>query len=178
MSSIKGIDKVTTNINKAIAQLKTTSLKGLKDASLYVADESIKRTPIEIGDLRNSVYVDLDDKRIASGQEEVRQQRSGQGDIAGISTESWNGAKLATIGFASKYAAKQHEDLSLSHDRTDGYRVPEINQRTGKPNKHAGKTVNKIPGGQAKYLESVLVDNQDRILQHIAEAIDLGGSND
>lgn len=176
--SLKGIDEITKKINKAAAQLKISSSKGLKNAALYIADEAIKRAPIESGDLKNSAYVNLDGKRIASGQEEVRQQRIGQNNTAGISADVGNGHKMAEIGFASKYAAKQHEDLSLRHDRTDGYRVPETNQRTGKPNKHAGKSVNKIPGGQAKFLESVLVENQDRILRHIAVAVDLGGNND
>ena len=168
MSGIKGIDKVTQKINNAIARLKKTSTKGLKSASLYVAAEAVKRTPIESGDLRNSVYVDLDSRRVASGQD----------GIVGINTDVGDNATLAAIGFASKYAAKQHEDLSLSHDRTDGYRIPEINQRTGKPNKYAGRTVNMIPGGQAKFLESVLIDDQEKILQKIAAAIDLGGNND
>lgn len=176
--SLKGINEITKKINSAVAQLKISSSRGLKDAALYIADEAVKRTPIESGDLRNSVYVDLDGKRIASGQEEVRQQRNGQTNVADISANVGGNAKLAEIGFASKYAAKQHEDLSLRHDRTDGYTVPEINERTGKPNKHAGKTVNKIPGGQAKFLESVLVENQDRILRHIADAANLGGNND
>lgn len=178
MSSIKGINEITKKINQAVAQLKKSSSKGLKDAAVHIANEAIKRTPIESGDLRNSVYVDLDGKRIASGQEEVRQQLSGQTNVAGISADVGESHKMAEIGFSSKYAAKQHEDLSLRHDRTDGYTVPEINVRTGKPNKHAGKTVNKIPGGQAKFLESVLVEDQDRILRHIADAVDLGGSDD
>ena len=176
--SLKGINEITKKLNKAVAQLKISSSKGLKAAALYIADEAVKRTPIESSDLRNSVYVDLDGIRIASGEEEVRQQRSGQNNVAGISAGIGSSFKMAEVGFASKYAAKQHEDLSLRHDRTDGYTIPEINERTGKPNKHAGKSVNKIPGGQAKFLESVLVENQDRILRHIADAANLGGNDD
>ena len=176
--SLKGINEITKKLNKAVAQLKISSSKGLKDAALYIADEAIKRTPIESNDLRNSIYVNLDGKRIASGQEEVRQQRSGQHNVAGVNADVGDSHKMAEIGFASKYAAKQHEDLSLRHDRTDGYRIPEINKRTGKPNKHAGKTVNYIPGGQAKFLESVLVEYQDKILRRIANVANLGGNDD
>lgn len=166
--SLKGIDEITKKINKAVAQLKISSSKGLKAAAIHIASEAEKRAPIESSDLKNSVYINLDGKRVASGRE----------GVAGISADVGGNAKIAEIGFASKYAAKQHEDLSLRHDRTDGYRVPEINMRTGKPNKHAGKTVNYIPGGQAKFLESVLVENQDRILHLIADAVNLGGNND
>ena len=166
--SLKGIDEITKKINNAVAHLKKSSSKGLKDAAVHVASKASARAPIESSDLRNSVYIDLDGKRVASGQ----------AGVAGISTGAGSNAKMAEIGFASKYAAKQHEDLSLRHDRTDGYRVPEINMRTGKPNKHAGKTVNYIPGGQAKFLESVLVEDQDKILRFIADATDLGGNDD
>lgn len=168
MSSIKGIDEITKKINKAVAQLKRTSSQGLKDAAIHVASKASIRAPIESSDLQNSVYINLDGKRVASGQD----------GVAGISADVGGNAKIAEIGFASKYAVKQHEDLSLRHDRTDGYRVPEINMRTGKPNKHAGKTVNYIPGGQAKFLESVLVEDQNKILHLIADAVDLGGSDD
>lgn len=168
MSSIKGIDEITRKINQAVAHMKKSSSKGLKDAAIHIASKAEKRAPIESSDLKNSVYINLDGKRVASGQD----------GIAGISADVGSNAKLAEIGFASKYAAKQHEDLSLRHDRTDGYRVPEINMRTGKPNKHAGKTVNYIPGGQAKFLESVLVEDQNKILHYIADAANMGGSDD
>ena len=166
--SLKGINEITKKLNKAVAHLKRTSSQGLKNAARYIADEAVKRAPIESSDLKNSVYVNLDGKRVASGQ----------AGIAGISANVSGNPKIAEIGFASQYAVKQHEDLSLRHDRTDGYRVPEINMRTGKPNKHAGKTVNYIPGGQAKFLESVLVEDQDKILRCIADAANLGGKDD
>lgn len=172
MSKIKGIAEITRNINKAVANMKRTSSRGLASAAVFVANKAVQRAPIESGDLKNSVYIDLDGKRIARGEEDVRNAQSIIGTDIGINE------KMAAVGFASKYAAKQHEDLSLRHDRTDGYRVPEFNLRTGKPNKTAGKSVNLIPGGQAKFLESVLVDEKDRILRCIADEVNLGGGND
>ena len=146
--------------------MKKTSSRGLADAALFVAAEAVKRAPIETGDLKNSAYVDLDSKNI------------GKGETLTLNGTVGSDAKIAEIGFASKYARRQHEDTSLRHDRSDGYRIQEINERTGKPNKHAGQTYNMVPGGQSKYLESVIVDYQDRILQQIADSIDIGGGGE
>ena len=52
----------------------------------------------------------------------------------------------------------KNEDLSLRHDRTDGYK------------RRDGTTVNRVAGGQAKYLESVVVENIDSWKQSIIEA--------
>ena len=163
MAMITGIEKITASINKAISRMKKTSSRGLAEAALFVAAEAVKRAPIESGDLKNSVYVDLDGKNLAKGETLTLNSTIG-GD-----------AKIAEIGFASKYARRQHEDTSLRHDRSDGYRIQEINERTGKPNKHAGQTYNMVPGGQSKYLESVLIDHQDRILKRIADSTDING---
>lgn len=172
MSKVKGIAEITKKINKAIGNMKHTSSRGLASAAVYIANKAVQRAPIEDGDLKNSVYIDLDGKRVAKGEEEVRNAQNRVGTDIGINE------KMGTVGFCSKYAVKQHEDLSLRHDRTDGYRVPEFNQRTGKPNKTAGKSINRIPGGQAKFLESVLVEEQDRILRCIANEVELGDGND
>ena len=174
MMAIKGLNEVTRKINDAVSNLKRKTSKGLFDAAIYIANEAVKRAPIETGDLKDSVYISLDGKRVASGTEQIQGMNS---DIAGDE-------KIAEVGFVGegnlgKYIIKQHEDLSLVHDRDPdiyGYTVPEINKRTGKPNKTAGKTYNMVPGGQAKYLESVLVEEQGRILHLIAG--ETGGGDD
>lgn len=56
-------------------------------------------------------------------------------------------AVKGSVSFNTKYAAAQHEQINYSHPH----------------------------GGQAKYLESVLVDNKDRLLKLIADKITLGG---
>ena len=172
MSNVKGIDEITRKINKAVANMKRTSSRGLASAAVYIANKAVQRAPVESGDLKNSVYIDLDGKRVAKGEEDVKSAQKRVGTDIGINE------KMAAVGFCSKYAVKQHEDLSLRHDRIDGYRVPEFNQRTGKPNKTAGKSINLVPGGQAKFLESVLVEEQDRILRCIADEVELGDGND
>lgn len=159
-SNIKGLDAVTKNLQAAINDLKHKSSKGLAEAALFIAGEAQRRAPVESGDLRGSVRVSFDGDVCAQGTDDGR----GLEIIApldGTETE-------AKISFSGPYAAKQHEDLSLRHDRTDGYRIPDFNKRTGKKNKNAGQSCNMVAGGQAKYLESVLVEEQDRILHLIA----------
>lgn len=56
-------------------------------------------------------------------------------------------ASGGTVSYNTKYAATQHEHIEYDHPR----------------------------GGQAKYLESVLVENTDRILQLIANGVLNGG---
>lgn len=58
-------------------------------------------------------------------------------------------ARSGTVSFNTKYAATQHEHIEYDHPR----------------------------GGQAKYLESVLVENTDRILQLIANGMLSGGDD-
>lgn len=169
MSKVKGIEEITRKLNKAVANMKRTSSRGLASAAVYIANKSVQRAPIESGDLKNSVYIDLDGKRVARGEKEI---------TTAINANIGSNVQIADVGFSIRYAKRQHEDLSLRHDRTDGYRVPEINIRTGKKNKHTGKSVNLVPGGQAKFLESVLVEDKDRILRCIADEVELGDDND
>lgn len=58
-------------------------------------------------------------------------------------------ATRAEIGFSAPYAADQHEQVAYSHPR----------------------------GGESKYLESVLVENSERILQLIASGVEEGMEN-
>lgn len=169
VTRLEGIEAVTEKINSEIAKLKHKSSKGLASAAVFVANEAVKRAPIESGELKNSVYIDLDGKRAANGEKGILNANIGTNE------------RMAAIGFCCRYAVKQHEDLSLNHNRdplTEGYTVPKFNVRTGKENITAGKTYNMQPGGQAKFLESVLVEEQDRILRCIADSASMEDGED
>lgn len=126
-----GLDTVIRNIQAAVDRMQTGSATGLADALLYVATESQQRCPVNIGDLRGSVQVTLDDQPIAQGQ---------QG--GGITTTGATPptATRGEVSYNTPYAAVQHEQINYSHPH----------------------------GGQAKYLESVLVEDGTRILTLIA----------
>ncbi|MDE7280339.1 MAG: hypothetical protein K2N36_01175, partial [Ruminiclostridium sp.] len=71
MSKVKGIAEITKKINKAVANMKRTSSRGLASAAVYIANKAVQRVPIESGDLKNSVYIVLDGMRVARGEKEL-----------------------------------------------------------------------------------------------------------
>jgi hypothetical protein len=152
---LRGLKQVEAKLQLSIQDMKSGSSKGLTDALLHIAGKAQQRAPIETGDLRSSAHVDIDGEVFARGNKDGTAL-----DIVGNIPES---AAIGKVSFNSVYAAYQHEHTELRHDRTDGYRI-----MTGK---NAGQTVNMVAGGQAKYLESVLVEDQDLILKTIGGAI-------
>lgn len=147
-------DKLTTNMKTVTRNVEREVL----DCGIDCLRRSVERAPIESGDLRSSASVKID------GVDEVARGR-GDGSITetGRYTPRDNAGEFAVrVGFDSIYARKQHEDLTLRHDRTDGYRRKD------------GTTVNMVAGGQAKYLESVVVENIDRYSERIQKAVNEG----
>lgn len=122
---LSGLKEVIENLQEAVDKIEHGSAKGLADALLFVGSESQQLAPVDTGDLRGSLLVEMDGKEIHS---------------VGDAPEN---AKMGSVGYTAKYAADQHEHTEYDHPK----------------------------GGQAKYLESVLVGNQDRILHLIAGGI-------
>lgn len=151
---LKGLNEVVEKIQNEVDKLQVKSTQGLADALLFVATESQQRAPVEFGDLRGSVLVEIDDVKIAKGtkseltEDEKRKIRKegNYNDTSGIGLEITSEGVLekatkGTVSYNTKYAAVQHEQINYNHPR----------------------------GGQAKYLESVLIENKDRILNIIAD---------
>ena len=128
---LKGLNNIIENLQEEIDKMTVQSAEGLKDALLYVANESQKRAPVDTGDLRGSVLVEMDNTVIAKGNE------SGGLTITGNAPEN---STKGSVSYNTPYAANQHEHTEYDHPL----------------------------GGQAKYLESVLTGEKDRIVQHIA----------
>lgn len=137
---LQGLNDIIDNIQDAVDNLEHGSTTGLADALLYVAAESQQKAPVDSGDLRGSVLVELEGAKIAGGQ------KGGGISLSGSMPDS---ATSGTVSFNTPYAANQHEHTEYNHPR----------------------------GGQAKYLESTLVQNKSRILHLIAEGVTdrLGG---
>ncbi len=149
---LKGLNDVIENLQEEVDRLQTQSVEGLRAALIYVADESQKRAPVEFGDLRGSVLVEIDGTVIAKGKpsglsdEEEKSRRkegnvqaeSGRGLII-VSDKTPEDGTVGTISYNTPYAANQHEHTEYDHKN-----------------------------GQAKYLESVLTGDKDKILEIIA----------
>lgn len=141
------LDVKVDDATEAVAQ-------AVADCAFDCLDRAVQRAPIESGDLRNSGNVQINGGMYAKGRKE------GGAEIVG--TVSPAPRIVAKIGFYLPYAHRQHEDLNYRHDRTDGYRRAD------------GTTVNMVAGGQAKYLESVIVENLSKWRRYIKEAAKRG----
>ncbi len=131
---LKGLKDAVQNIQDAVDKMEHKSVQGLAKALMFVGAESQNKAPVDTGDLRGSLEIDIDDTMIAKGI-------SG-GGIDEISDVPENG-RVGTISYNTPYAANQHEHTEYDHPL----------------------------GGQAKYLESVMINEKDRIVAIIADSI-------
>lgn len=138
-------------VNEAVAQ-------AVAECALDCLDRSVQRAPVESGDLRSSGYATINGNMYAKGSGD----NSGAAGVSVVGTAPVGPRIDAEVGYTEKHALKQHDDVSLRHDRTDGYVRPD------------GSTVNMIAGGEAKYLESVVVENADKWGEHIKTAAKRG----
>ena len=137
-------------IRNAVKKAPVAATKALMDCVLDLAGESARRAPIESGDLRNNCHATINNATVYENQLATGSPPS---DIAPV----------GEVGYSLPYAKRQHEDLTLRHDRTDGYRI-----LTGK---NAGKTVNMVAGGEAKYLEAPFEERKLKYITHIEEEV-------
>jgi len=85
---IAGTDRVIRNMHRQIAAIRTRTKAGLWEAALKIKADALPLTPIDIGNLRQSAYVEMLDG--PSGP-------------------------VAEIGYTAAYAVYVHERLELAH---------------------------------------------------------------
>lgn len=129
-------EKIERQLELALRRNPQKTVEKVKAIAIDLAGKSAERAPIESGDLRNNCHADLNGTTIYENQ-------SASGNVQ-PSTQA-----MASIGYSLPYALRQHEDLALRHDRTDGYERDD------------GTTVNMIAGGEAKYLENPFNENAE-----------------
>lgn len=142
-SAMRGIEK---QLNFVVDDASEAATKAFTDVALDCLGRSIPRAPIESGDLRSSAFAKFNGVPFARGSK--GEQGGGSSACEQIGTPAPAKSFTVTVGYGSIYALRQHEDLSYRHDRTDGYRRAD------------GTTVNMVAGGQAKYLESVVLERK------------------
>ncbi len=144
MSELKGLSEVLKNLNKAIADIELHTKEGLTEAALVVKYDSVKNTPIDLGNLRNSAFVLVTDSR------EDNSAPSFTGDDAGkMSSDHSKGISEARgivakgkhvynaiVGYTANYALWVHE-MPASYN---------------------------FNSGSNKFLEKALLKNKNRIL--------------
>lgn len=125
--------ELTKQLERAMQRAPNTTTKVVRGCLLDLAGRSAELAPIESGDLRNDCTAELNGVTVFEGQH-----------ATGIRSPSTLQA-FGAVGYSLPYALRQHEELDYRHDRTDGYVI------LSGPN--AGRTVNMVAGGQAKFLE-------------------------
>ena len=127
-----------------------TTTQALKDVALDCLGRSVNRAPNDTGDLRGSGYAEVNGNRVAEGL-------AGGGAItAGEPGEPRDGTIEAKIGFSSKYAMVQHEHMEFNH--------PSLARQK------KGDVIRPGGAGQAKFLESVVRENQQKHIQMLRDA--------
>ncbi len=135
---------IQEKLNRATKGAEGASLKALTDVSVDCLSRAVERAPVEFGDLRGSGYVSINGAKIAAGQQDgnVVVSEKPETDTAAAGYISDMKKNVAEVGFTAPYAFTQHEHVEFNHPL----------------------------GGQAKYLESVVVENESRWAKHLAES--------
>ena len=134
---------LSKQIDEAIKRNPKETVLAVRSCLQDLAGRSARIAPIESGDLRNDCAASLNGTSIFAKQTKMSNHTAGSLQASG------------EVSYGLPYALRQHEDLSLPHDRTDGYRRAD------------GSTVNMIPGGQAKFLEKPFEQNKARYLSRL-----------
>jgi len=155
MAQVKlhGFDKVMRNLNKEIEGIKGRSLKGLIRAAILIRrdmEHTSPRIPIDTGNLRASFYTVTSKGRITRGASprfKGKQAKTLAADHPGEVDEArkligQEGRPAVALGFSAFYAFFVHEMVGAHFQR---------------------------PGSGAKFFESALKRNHDKIVKVIQE---------
>jgi hypothetical protein len=144
--TIKLEDKaLNRQLKRAMKANPKETVRAVKDCTLDLASNSAQRAPVESGDLRSDCVADVNSVKVYEKQSAV------PGAVIPATKA------LGDVGYSLPYALRQHEDLSLRHDRTDGYR------RTD------GTTVNMVAGGDVKFLEGPFDERKSRYIKRMEQ---------
>lgn len=149
---LSGTRQVLHNLNREVQKIKNRSMAGLIEAAIFIRRESEPLTPVDLGNLRASFFIVS-----SSGGGEAGTNPSFTGDntaelasahaaTVAHATSIVSGKKIpiVVLGYGANYAVFVHEDLEMKFKR---------------------------PGAQAKFLESVIKANEDKIVQIIGDRI-------
>ncbi len=158
-----GLEKVTANLALEVEKVKTVTVASLLEAGLLIKSDSMRITPVDTGNLRQSAYVlwggggervrtssepsfkagkkGADASRLASNHAEVLNER-----------KKFSTDPFVEIGYTAHYAAAVHEGLNSSHAKSGTVTLFGKRKRA------------KVQVGQAKFLEQAFVQNAKRVI--------------
>lgn len=112
---ITGVDKVLKNLKKEIAKTIGNSKKGLIQVGFLIKAGSMRKSPVDLGNLRSSHYVSWDDGQDPGGSfVSTGDNKTDRQIIAGHATEIAKGKSLkhnwVAVGVSAFYAIFVHEN--------------------------------------------------------------------
>ena len=140
--AVDGLKDVQKKLDDLVEGLETVSMTGVMDAAIRLGTDSQARAPAEYGDLRGSLYVNVNGDRVANGEK-------GGGISTAATPSEVLTATVATVGFSSVYAAAQHEHIEYHHPSLERQRRQ---QKGGVADPYF------TDAGEAKYLERALTE--------------------
>ncbi len=120
IAKIKGLDKVVKGLNKAVKRIKGRTTAGMLEAAVLVKAESVRITPIDTGNLRNSAYITWGGGKVKT-RGRVSRAKFDTEDKSGARVASEHGSVVnerkaimkvepfAEVGYTAYYAAAVHE---------------------------------------------------------------------
>lgn len=184
MARLKGIDEVLANLSKQTKRIQGGSEKGTLKGALLVKKESMKLTPIRLGNLRNSAYIlsALLNKPQAGDITEgaFKGEDAGKMEATHKVVKTTTKAKaialsrggrdpVSAVGYSAVYALTVHENPNAG---SAGGSAEANKARTGKK-----VALFKIHSkrGQWKFLEQPLNENQQHIFEIIKREAEITG---
>lgn len=108
---LEGMIQAQAGLNRAIRQAGGATRAEVVEFGLEVLGEAVRRAPVDTGDLRASLTMDVDGVTWASGTEEGGKEVHRSGDPG-------EGRAVIRIGTSGiPYAARQHEELGYNHPK-------------------------------------------------------------
>ncbi len=142
-------------LKDALKRNPEVTAKTVKSIALDIAGRSAQLAPIESGDLRNNCNADINGVTIYENQ-----------TATGNAPPSLKA--VAEVGYSLPYALRQHEDLTLNHSKTNGSiktNTIRFQTKNGQTFEYTGtSSVNRVAGGQAKFLEKPFLDNEQKYI--------------
>jgi len=172
MSELKGLSAVLKNLNKAIQGIELYTKEGLTEAALVVKRDSIKGTPIDLGNLRNSAFIMVTDSNTDNPSPLFRQE-----SYVTVRVSKWGKEGRSDRKRIKKSSGEEVQKLSKDHSIAIAQANGIVQAGKHRFNAIVGYSANyalwvhEMPShynfnsGSNKFLEKALLKNKNRILQ-------------
>lgn len=167
---VMGMDEVMEALHNKLSEIKGKTARGMIEAAIIIRrdmEDSPPKVPVDTGNLRASLFTVVYDGKTTSTPNIGKQQTEFKGEEASNMSADHEKTKSAAatalrrsgeaslaIGFSAHYAWRVHEMTGA--DFTS-------------PRMRRGKEVTPDPGAGAKFLQSAIYNNMDKIFNVIAK---------